>query len=106
MCPSKTPQPAVTKVEYSMKIFFIVMISLFLIFQYALWFSSGGIIQIWHLKQKIVALEQENKQLQTRNDMLLADVNDLKQGKEAIEERARNDLGMIKKDETFYQVTR
>lgn len=89
-----------------MKIFFAVMLSLFLIFQYALWFSSGGLIQIWHLRQKITALEEQNKQLQNRNTMLAADVNDLKQGKEAIEERARNDLGMVKSNETFYQVTK
>lgn len=82
------------------------MLSLFLIFQYALWFSSGGLIQIWHLRQKITALEEQNKQLQNRNTMLAADVNDLKQGKEAIEERARNDLGMVKSNETFYQVTK
>lgn len=76
---------------------------LFLVLQYALWFSPGGIVSILHLRQQISAIKTENTELEARNALIAADVADLKQGKEAIEERARNDLGMIKNNETFYQ---
>ena len=62
--------------------------------------------QIVHLKQKITTTKKKNNELSERNAILTADVKDLKQGKEAVEERARNDLGMIKSGETYYQVTK
>lgn len=89
-----------------MRTFIIIAGLLFIGAQYALWFSSGGIVQNWRLKTAILQLKQENATLLERNAELVADVNDLKQGNEAIEERARNDLGMIKKGETFYQVVK
>lgn len=87
-----------------MRVFIVSLVILFFILQYALWFSSGGLVQIWKLKHSMNTLQQQNEQLEQRNTILEADVNDLKQGNEAIEERARNDLGMIRKGETFYQV--
>ena len=84
----------------------IVLIILFIIFQYALWLSPGGLVQIWHIKDSIAAITQQNTALAQRNMQLEADVEDLKSGNEAIEERARNDLGMIKQGETFYQVAK
>ena len=87
-----------------MRIFIVSLAILFFILQYALWFSSGGLVQIVQMKNSITALHNQNEQLAQRNAVLEADVNDLKQGNEAVEERARNDLGMIKKGETFYQV--
>lgn len=89
-----------------MKPFLIGLAILLIALQYALWFSSGGIVQIWHLNHANVALKQDNAALIERNDILEAEVEDLKSGNEAIEERARNDLGMIKKGETFYQVVK
>jgi cell division protein FtsB len=89
-----------------MRPFFIILIILFFILQYELWFSSGGLVQIWQLRKTMANLNLQNEQLRARNAILEADVNDLKQGNEAIEERARNNLGMIKKGETFYQVAK
>jgi cell division protein FtsB len=79
---------------------------LLLFLQYELWFASGGISEVWHLKHDIVAINEQNLELRDRNAILTADVENLKEGNEAIEERARMDLGMIKKNETFYQVVR
>ena len=84
----------------------IVFIGLLIAVQYALWFSSGGLIQVWQLKHSIVQLKTENAHLVERNSILEADVQDLKKGNEAIEEKARHDLGMVKKNETFYQVVK
>lgn len=59
---------------------------------------------VWRLENAIAKQTAENAHLKERNQALIAEVDDLKQGLEAIEERARSDLGMIKKNETFYQV--
>lgn len=72
--------------------------------QYPLWFGDGGALRLWRLEHEIAAQEAENARLRERNAALEAEVIDLKGGLEAIEERARAELGMIKKDETFYQV--
>lgn len=72
--------------------------------QYPLWFGDGGALRLWRLEREIAAQEAENAQLRERNAALEAEVVDLKSGLEAVEERARAELGMIKKNETFYQV--
>ncbi|MCW8928577.1 MAG: septum formation initiator family protein, partial [Gammaproteobacteria bacterium] len=59
---------------------------------------------VWQMDARVKQQKQENSQLDERNKALEAEVRDLKQGLEALEERARSDLGMIKKDETFFQV--
>ncbi|WP_211923770.1 cell division protein FtsB [Coxiella endosymbiont of Amblyomma nuttalli] len=84
----------------------IILITLFILLQYQLWFTTGGIISIYHLNQKIHRQMLENKGFANRNAVLIADIDNLKHGNEAIEERARNDLGMIKKGEVFYQVVK
>jgi cell division protein FtsB len=81
-----------------------ILFSLLLLLQYTLWFGNGGLLRVWQLHDKVEAQKLENAQLQERNRALEAEVIDLKQGLEAIEERARSDLGMIKKDETFFRV--
>jgi cell division protein FtsB len=86
-----------------MKFLIVVLISLFIILQYRLWFDNNGIAAVWRHEKAISAQTTENLQLKQKNDALAAEVADLKLGHAAIEERARNDLGMIKKDETFYQ---
>jgi cell division protein FtsB len=75
-----------------------------LLLQYPLWFGSGGMYAVWQLKREISAQQAENARLRERNAALAAEVDDLKQGSGAIEERARAELGMVKKGETFYQV--
>jgi cell division protein FtsB len=74
--------------------------------QYPLWLGKGGWLKVRDLDRQVAAQRETNLMLKARNDALDADVRDLKQGLEAVEERARTDLGMIKKDEMFYQVVR
>lgn len=85
-----------------MKAVLIALVALLLLLQYQLWFGQGGLITIVHLKQQISLQQKENQELKERNTNLMADIDDLKKGNEAAEERARHDLGMIKKGETFY----
>lgn len=87
-----------------MKWLVTVLLCLLLLLQYTLWFGTGGLLRLWQLDSKVEEQKVENQQLTERNRALEAEVIDLKQGLEAIEERARSDLGMIKKDETFFQV--
>ncbi len=77
----------------------------FLVLQFKLWFGEGGIVDVHRIKQSVAVQQAENLILRQRNAVLEAEVNDLKNGQAAIEERARLDLGMIKDDETFYLVT-
>lgn len=87
-----------------MKVATYALAALLLLLQYPLWFGTGGVFAIWALHQEITAQRAENTKLAERNRALAADVIDLKEGLAAIEERARIELGMIKKGETFYQV--
>jgi cell division protein FtsB len=65
---------------------------------------SSDMPDVWHLQQRVEAQKIENQKLKQRNEALSAEVEDLKNGKEAVEERARSELGLIKPGETFYQV--
>jgi cell division protein FtsB len=69
-----------------------------------LWFGEGSLATVWRLQQNIEEQKKDNKKIAQRNQSLLAEVKDLKKGDAAIEERARNELGMIKKGETYIQV--
>ncbi len=72
--------------------------------QYRLWLGDGGIREYREINQRIDELKHEAEQRAIRNAAVAADVNDLRDGEEAIEERARHDLGMIKTGETFVQI--
>lgn len=72
--------------------------------QYRLWVSPNGMRDVWRTQQAIEAQAEENARLAERNKTLAAEVRDLKEGRTAIEERARTDLGMIGTNETFFQV--
>ena len=72
--------------------------------QYKLWIGNGSFGEVYRLDRTIVAQEKENAVAKERNLALQAEVDDLKHGMDAIEERARSELGMIKKDETFFRV--
>jgi cell division protein FtsB len=72
--------------------------------QYPLWLGKGGWLRVWEVDQQIGAQRALNAGLKGRNEALEAEVRDLKQGFEAIEERARNELGMIRQDEIFFQI--
>jgi cell division protein FtsB len=81
-----------------------LLIVMLVAIQLRLWSGQGGLLEVWQLEQRIVEQEQINQTLQVRNDQLQAEVLDLKQGLSAIEERARSDLGLVKPEETFYQL--
>ena len=87
-----------------MKYVFILLCIILGLLQYRLWIGNGSLTEVHHLEQIKQQRINENKQLTERNRAMAAEVLDLKQGYEAIEERARSELGMIKKDETFYQI--
>jgi cell division protein FtsB len=87
-----------------MKFIITLLAALFLALQYKLWFQSDGIAQVSRLQQAIAAQTSENNLFMRQNAALAAEVRDLKNGGEAIEEHARNDLGMAKPGEVFYQV--
>ncbi|MFV1972326.1 MAG: cell division protein FtsB [Thiohalobacterales bacterium] len=87
-----------------MKKLIAFLVVLLVILQYRLWIGDGGLLDVWDLHQEVEALRQENEHLQERNAALNAEVLDLKQGLDAIEEHAREDLGMVKEGETFYQI--
>jgi cell division protein FtsB len=72
--------------------------------QYRLWLGDGGLLELWNVHQEVEAQREENARLRERNDALNAQVLDLKQGLDALEERAREDMGMVKQGETFYQI--
>jgi len=72
--------------------------------QYRLWVGDGSLADLHRLDQSIGRQQHENAELRARNARLEADVVDLKTGLEAVEERARSELGMIRKGETFYQI--
>ena len=75
-----------------------------LLLQYRLWLSPDGVREVARLKRAVAVQRAENEQLTDRNRQLAAEVRDLKTGMDALEERARSDLGMISRNETFYQV--
>jgi cell division protein FtsB len=87
-----------------MRIIAVILLALVLVLQYKLWLGDGGMREVWRLRDEVAVQRAENEKLKDRNRTLLAEVQDLKQGKTAIEERARTDLGMVRSDETFYQV--
>lgn len=82
----------------------IALILLLLFLQYRLWFDSGGIIDLQRLKKELASKTQENNQLKSRNDDLIKQIQSLQANDDAVESRARQELGMIKKGETYYQV--
>lgn len=87
-----------------MKLLALVLAALIVLIQYPLWLGKGSWLRVWEVDQQIRAQGEINRKLQARNAALDAEVRDLKQGLEAIEERARSELGMIRQDEIFFQV--
>jgi cell division protein FtsB len=81
-----------------------LLLAAVLALQYRLWLSGDGMREVWRLGGAIEAQQAENDRLRERNRTLAAEVRDLKEGRAAVEERARMDLGMIGVNETFFQV--
>ena len=80
------------------------LVIVLLILQWRLWAGEGGVSELRQLEEQLMAEQSENEALRLRNQMLENEVLDLKTGLEAIEERARSDLGMTREDEIFYRV--
>jgi cell division protein FtsB len=87
-----------------MRIVTIILAVLILLLQYPLWLGKGGWMKVWELNRQVDAQKHINQQAQARNTAMDAEVRDLKQGTGAIEERARSELGMVKRDEVFFQI--
>jgi cell division protein FtsB len=86
------------------KILAAILATLLLALQYPLWIGKGSWMRVRELDNQLAQQRETNARLKTRNDALDAEVRDLKQGLDAAEERARLELGMIRKDEMFYQL--
>ncbi len=87
-----------------MRILAVALAALILLLQYPLWLGKGGWLRVWDLDRQVRVQQDRNQTLQGRNAALDAEVRDLKQGVDAIEERARYELGMIRQDEVFFQI--
>jgi cell division protein FtsB len=81
-----------------------ILTALIVLVQYPLWLGKGGWLRAWEVSRQVEAQAAKNAQFESRNVALDAEVRDLKQGVDALEERARYELGMIKSDEVFFQV--
>ena len=89
-----------------MKVLGGILVALVVALQYPLWVGKGGWSRVRELERSLALQQASNAKLKARNDALDAEVRDLKEGNEAIEERARLELGMVKRDEIFYQVAK
>ena len=86
-----------------MRILGAVLVALIVLIQYPLWLGKGGWLKAWQLDGELEKAKAANARLDSRNAALAAEVRDLKQGTEAIEERARYELGLTRQDEVFFQ---
>lgn len=82
----------------------LVLVVLILLLQYPLWFGKGGWYRVWEMDRQLAAQREVNQHLEQRNAGLDAEVRDLKSGYDAIEERARYELGLVREGEVFVQV--
>jgi len=87
-----------------MRLLMVVLAVVLVLLQARWWLSNGGLREVWRLEAEVARRVEDNTRLAARNSALEAEVNDLKQGLAAAEERARTELGMIHADETFYQI--
>ncbi|MCF6283274.1 MAG: cell division protein FtsB [Candidatus Polarisedimenticolaceae bacterium] len=87
-----------------MRLLIFVLLILLLFLQYRVWVGEGSLAEVSNLKHEIALQQQESAGLKQRNQALQAEVEDLRSGLGAIEERARSELGMVKEGEIFYQV--
>jgi cell division protein FtsB len=87
-----------------MRLLSLVLAGLLVLLQIPLWVGKGSWLRVWEVDRQVVAQREVNARLRLRNESLDAEVGDLKTGYEAIEERARAELGMIRQDEVFIQV--
>lgn len=87
-----------------MRVFTALLLIVFSLLQYRLWFGKNSVPDYLALQEDVTRQQLANEKLRQRNKLLYADTDDLKLGTEAVEERARNELGMIKENETFFRL--
>jgi cell division protein FtsB len=87
-----------------LKLITLALIAVIALLQHPLWLGKGSWLRVWEVDNQVRAQRDANQKLALRNAALDAEVRDLKQGLDAIEERARSELGMIKRDEIFFQI--
>lgn len=87
-----------------MKPVIAILLASLVALQYQLWLGDRGMPEVHRLEAEVERRVEDNARLEARNRRLAAEVHDLKEGLEAVEERARSDLGMIGRDETYYQL--
>ncbi len=88
-----------------MRILTLALLALLAFVHAELWFGKGGVPRVMELQTKLNAQQKENTAASTRNEQFKAEVTDLKDGLEMVEEKARYELGMIKPDEIYVQIT-
>ena len=89
----------------AMRVAFLVLVALLAAIHAELWFGKGGVPRVMTLRDQVDAQQKANAQAQARNDQLAAEVRDLQEGLEMVEEKARSELGMVKPDEIYVQLT-
>jgi cell division protein FtsB len=87
-----------------MRLILIVLTALLVLIQYPLWLGKGGWLRVWDLSRQLDTALEKEQELRQRNEKLAGEVQDLKEGTGAVEERARYELGMVKEGEIFVQV--
>ncbi len=88
-----------------MRLIALFLVTLLVLIQYPLWLGKGGWLRVHDLDMQVAAAHEKNDEAKARNAKLASEVNDLKDGTGAVEERARLELNMIKSDEVFVQIT-
>ncbi len=89
----------------AMRIAALFLVAVLALLQAELWFGKGGLPRVWSLRDQVVAQQASNAQARAHNGQLAAEVRDLQEGLEMVEEKARNELGMVKPDEIYVQLT-
>ncbi len=87
-----------------MRLILIVLTLLLVLIQYPLWLGKGGWLRVWDLSRQLDTALDKERELKARNDKLAGEVQDLKEGTGAVEERARYELGLVKDGEIFVQI--
>ena len=87
-----------------MRLILIVLTALLVLIQYPLWLGKGGWLRVWDLNRQLDSALDKERELKARNDKLAGEVQDLKEGTGAVEERARYELGLVKEGEIFVQI--
>ena len=90
--------------HFAMRLLFVALASLLVLIQYPLWLGQGSWSRVWQLSESLALQREVNTGKRLRNEGLEAEVEDLKSGRSAVEERARYGLGMVKPDEIFVQI--